>query len=72
VFQPTKKLKGSTRTMSLDEGSDFHICSFNFDVVSDTNNNFGKVATAYDVETELRTKNGPFIAIQGELICESI
>jgi RNA ligase (TIGR02306 family) len=71
-FEVTEKLDGSSCTMYLDLAGVFHVCSRNLDLREDDTNSFWKAAKKYDVEQKMRDMCLYGIAIQGELIGESI
>lgn len=61
----TEKLDGSSFT-AFRRGRDFGVCSRNYTLPRDPNNNWWKAAIKYDVEKALRTEGN--YAIQGEMI----
>ena len=74
VYEVTVKLDGSSITAYIRDG-EVGVCSRNIDLKEDDNNTFWKVVKAQHIDQALTTfhaATGRSIAIQGELIGESI
>lgn len=68
----TEKLDGSSCTFYLDDEGIFHVCSRNLDLKEDEANSFWKVARKFQIEDIMRRNFMLGMAIQGEMIGESI
>ncbi|MFW9853347.1 MAG: RNA ligase (ATP), partial [Candidatus Thorarchaeota archaeon] len=68
-FEISEKLDGSSMTVFWD-GEKFGVCSRNLELKEDEENTFWKVANKLDLRNKMT--NGRKIAIQGELVGESI
>lgn len=72
TYEVTEKLHGSSLTLLLDTNNDFHVCSRNLDLKFSESNAYWKAAVNYNVEQKMKDNNLQGLAIQGELIGESI
>ncbi len=70
-FELTEKLEGSSCTMAILNG-EFIVCSRNINLKETEGNTFWTMARKYDVEQKMRNAGWDNIAIQGEVIGESI
>lgn len=67
----SEKLDGSSSTFYLYDG-EFGVCSRNIDILEDEDNVFWQIAKKYDIENKLRSLGLTNIAIQGEIIGDTI
>lgn len=67
-FEVTEKLDGSSCTMYLDSGGEFHVCSRNLDLLRDNKNSYWGVADRLEIERRMVENNLFGYAIQGELV----
>lgn len=72
TWEVTEKLEGSSVTFFLPKDGEFEVCSRNLSLKRSEENSFWKAAIQEQVEEKMREHNLFDVAIQGELVGESI
>ena len=67
TFTVMEKVDGSSSTFYLDNETDFHVCSRNWDIKDEGDNTFWNMAKKYSIQEKMIANNMQGLAIQGEV-----